>query len=278
METTILFLDKIHNTTLKEKAKNLSIILQSFPTPFYIACSGGLDSRFLAFFSQKLGLNFTLLHCIGNHTDPKESAYLQTWVEKNSLSLKILPINIFTIQEIQFNHKDRCYHCKKIIFQTMLENIHHAPLCDGSHADDKNSYRPGLKALQELKILSPLAMANFSKSDIRQLALYIGLENPMQKAKPCLLTRFPYYTKIELDKINQITIYENICEEFFTHHISSSFDFRIRNIDNKLSLHYTTCIENSILEKLQLTLKQAQLEPLTIKQLSKLSGYFDNEF
>lgn len=272
----MLFLDTISNISLQEKAKKLATLLQSFPTPFYLACSGGLDSRFLAFFAQKISLSPILLHVIGKHTDPQESEYLKTWAEKNSLSLKIFPLDIFSIKEIQYNHKTRCYYCKKKTFQTMLNAINNALLCDGSHSDDKKSYRPGLQALQELKIQSPLAQANLSKEDIRQLANYIELENPNQKAKPCLLTRFPYHTKIEQEKIKQILIYENICEKFFSHHVPYPFDFRIRNIDNELSLHYTHTIEKDLFEKLRLTLIKAQLPPLNFKQLSKLSGYFDN--
>ena len=269
-------LTQIPIKNLQKKAQNLYNILQSLPAPFYIACSGGLDSRFLAFFAQKMHLDFTLLHVIGDHTDIKENNYLQTWAKNNNLSLKIFPISIFDIKAIAYNHKDRCYFCKKKTFEIMLAHINNASLCDGSHTDDKNTYRPGMRALHELNIHSPLAMANFSKNDIKQLATFIQLENPHQKAKPCLLTRFPYNTKIEKEKIQQILEYETICEEFFLQNLSTTFDFRIRNIDNKLCLHYTTPLEETLINKLQTTLIKANLTPIPLTQLSVLSGYFDN--
>ena len=65
-------------------------------------------------------------------------------------------------------------------------------LCDGSNASDRESYRPGLRALEELGVRSPLAEAGLSKDDIHRLAAHTGMDRPDQQARPCLLTRFAY--------------------------------------------------------------------------------------
>lgn len=269
---------------LKQKALALQEILKNFPQPFFIACSGGLDSRFLAFFAKKIGCGFSLLHVTGTHIDPRETAYLNAWSDKHQIPLHSLPLSVLQIPEIARNSKERCYFCKKTTFQNMQNHISQilqdqsvSPvLCDGSHADDKNVYRPGLRALRELGIQSPLALANFCKNDIRSAGKLLGLDNFTQKARPCLLTRLPYDTEIDENTLILLTK----TEEFFEKKLAEIFgenipDFRVRRIDKKLYFHYNKFIEKERISTLQQALKEAKMPVIQFERLTTLSGYFD---
>lgn len=261
---------------LQEKALYLQDILQSCPKPFGIACSGGLDSRFLAFFAKKINCQFSLFHAAGKHIDAKETTYLKEWSKKNNLSLTIVPVDIFLLEQVSHNHKDRCYYCKLHTFQALQSHCSSSVLCDGTHADDSNAYRPGLKALHELSVQSPLALANFTKQDIRELGKAIGLENYQQKARPCLLTRFPYHTEIKDTILQQLIFLEDFFENELTKIYGENIpDFRVRYIHTEFCFHYQQPIQKEVLNTLQTALTQAKLCPVRFEQLSKLSGYFD---
>lgn len=261
---------------LQEKILKLQDILHRYPAPFYIACSGGLDSRFLAFFAQKTQCRFTLIHADGNHIDQNETAYLAEWSKVHALPLQTVSVDVLTEQEVAFNQKDRCYCCKKKTFQTFKTISGDAVLCDGTHADDSGSYRPGLRALKELGIQSPLALANFSKQDIRTAGELLGLDNYSQKARPCLLTRFPYQTAITETMLAALAK----TEDFFDKELHKIYgqnipDFRIRCIDGTFQFHYSTAMQKEYLKALQNAANKAKMPLIEFKQLPQLSGYFD---
>lgn len=271
------FLDSpLADTSLKEKVQKLQDILHKYPSPFYIACSGGLDSRFLAFFAKKIQCRFTLVHADGNHIDQNETAYLDKWSKLHALSLKTVSINVLAEREIAFNQRDRCYYCKKKTFQTFKTITGETVLCDGTHAEDSCSYRPGLRALQELGIQSPLALANFSKQDIRTAGKLLKLDNHTQKARPCLLTRFPYNTAISETMLAELAKTEN----FFDSELHKIYgqnipDFRIRHIDGIFQFHYSSPIQKKHLNALQNAATNAKMPLIEFKRLPRLSGYFD---
>ena len=169
-----------------------------------IAFSGGLDSRFLAFAARMFGYSVTLLHVYGPHVSPHESAFARTWADRHNLPFKRLFLNPLDDARIAANDELRCYFCKKRLFDDLLRLSAPLPLCDGTHASDTSAYRPGRKALRELGIYSPLEMAGFQKDDIRRIGADIGLDIPWQKARPCLLTRFPYGICADVPLLNAL--------------------------------------------------------------------------
>lgn len=261
---------------LQEKARHLKEILKSYTAPFVIACSGGLDSRFLTFFAQKAGCEFSLVHATGKHIDAKETAYLKKWSTAHSLSLTTISLDIFQLEQVLHNHETRCYYCKLHTFKTFQSHFPLCIICDGTHAEDTTAYRPGLQALQELAIQSPLALANFTKQDIRELGKSIGLENYQQKARPCLLTRFPYHTEIKKTILQQVISLEDFFEFELTKIFGTNIpDFRIRALNGEFYFHYQRSLDKEILNTLQTALKQARIDSIKFEQLSKLSGFFD---
>jgi uncharacterized protein len=110
-------------------------------------------------------------------------------------------------EAVRNNPVDRCYLCKKSLFTELLgfagENDFRYVI-DGTNADDTNLYRPGLRALRELGIRSPLLEAGLTKKDIREMLRQEGLPVGNKPAMACLLTRIPYNTTISESMLKMI--------------------------------------------------------------------------
>ena len=170
-------------------------------SPLVLAFSGGLDSRFLAHTAalwSHEGVALHLFHIAGPHVPEEETLAARQWAEARGLPLLLLPVNPLALERVRSNSPQRCYHCKTELFSRLREAVNNHPelgaytICDGTNADDCSMYRPGLRALEELGIRSPLAEAGIGKPLIRSLGRTLGLDNPEQTARPCLLTRFAY--------------------------------------------------------------------------------------
>ena len=108
---------------------------------------------------------------------------------------------------IMNNPIDRCYLCKKHLFHKILEQASELgvfTVLEGTNEDDLHVYRPGIRALKELGIVSPLAEAELTKAEVRELAGEYGLMVASKPATPCLATRFPYGTELSYEKIAQV--------------------------------------------------------------------------
>ena len=163
---------------------------------FALAYSGGLDSRFLAHAAQRFGFEPVLLHIAGPHIPPEETDYARHWAASRELAYEELPADPLDLALVASGDRRRCYACKRNLF-SLLKARTDLPLCDGTNASDAGQYRPGIRAVEELGILSPLASAGLTKADIHRCAALTGMEDPEQKARPCLLTRLPYGMKPE---------------------------------------------------------------------------------
>ena len=114
------------------------------------------------------------------------------------------------------NPADRCYLCKKALFSAFREAAEakgFSYIADGSNADDDNDYRPGMKALQELGIVSPLKDAGLTKADIRILSRELDLPTWDRPSFACLATRFPYGEKITEEKLHKVNEAEELMLE-----------------------------------------------------------------
>jgi uncharacterized protein len=110
-------------------------------------------------------------------------------------------------EEVAANPKDRCYFCKKIEFGAILEEARKRGIntvLDGSNMDDLGDYRPGLQALAELQIFSPLREAGLTKAEIRELSKRFNLPTWDKPAFACLASRIPYGERIDRDKLSRV--------------------------------------------------------------------------
>jgi uncharacterized protein len=160
-----------------------------------MAVSGGLDSRTLFSFSIAAGAEFTPLFFRGSHMTPGETAAASAWLSSNHSSPIVIDLDILEDPGVRANTRERCYHCKSALFRAAADaarEIGVFNILDGTNASDHGEFRPGIRALEELGVRSPLAEAGLTKAEVRALAREIGLEEPDQPARACLLTRFAY--------------------------------------------------------------------------------------
>lgn len=162
-----------------------------------VALSGGVDSRFLCLALQRQGIPFLALHARGPHIPEAESRAAAHWAKGRAIALEMVDFSPLSLPEVVSGSRERCYACKTALLAALRQRLTQrglpdALLCDGSNADDLRAYRPGLRALREAGVLSPLAEAGIAKADIRALGRDWELDDPDQAARPCLLTRYAY--------------------------------------------------------------------------------------
>lgn len=130
---------------------------------------------------------------------------------------KVLYVDEFSDEKIRYNPKDRCYLCKKNIFETikkLAEELQVETILEGTNEDDLHVYRPGIKALKELQIISPLAESHMTKKMVRELAAEYGIEAADRPASPCLATRLPYGTLLDEELLKRIDEGENFLRTY----------------------------------------------------------------
>ncbi|MCI8637569.1 MAG: ATP-dependent sacrificial sulfur transferase LarE [Coprococcus sp.] len=128
----------------------------------------------------------------------------------------VIQINELMEAGIMDNPPDRCYRCKRYLFSKMKEKAGELGakiLLEGTNEDDMHVYRPGIRALGELGIRSPLAEAGFTKAEVRRLAAEYGLSVAEKPASPCLATRFPYGTRLDYREMEKVAEGEEFLKE-----------------------------------------------------------------
>lgn len=160
--------------------------------PLCVALSGGLDSRFLTHAALLAGCDVLAAHAAGPHVPEAESAWARAWAVARGVPLVEVAFNPLEVPEVRENGRERCYFCKRALVAALRAAAGERTLCDGTNADDFGQWRPGLRALREAGVRSPLAEAGLSKAALRRSGADSGLERPDQSARPCLLTRWAY--------------------------------------------------------------------------------------
>ncbi len=173
-----------------------------------VAFSGGVDSAFLLKAANialpgqiKAYMAETSLHPLGDRETAVRLA------DELKVPLEIIKIDEFSNPDILENPVNRCYLCKKMIFSMLLAKTKEDCfpfLADGTNADDMKVYRPGIAALSELCVLSPLKEMGYTKQEIRRDAHALGISVAQRPSAPCLATRLPYGTKITKELLRKI--------------------------------------------------------------------------
>ncbi|EHI56433.1 hypothetical protein HMPREF9333_00295 [Johnsonella ignava ATCC 51276] len=119
-------------------------------------------------------------------------------------------------EKVLMNDVKRCFYCKYTLFSRAKQTAYELGakyVFDGTNKSDLGVYRPGLAALKELGIISPLAECGFEKSDVRLLAAELGISVAKRPSAPCLATRFPYGSKLPLDKFEMVDTGEKLLRQ-----------------------------------------------------------------
>lgn len=205
---------------LKDKEERLQELLRKFTSdPVVLAFSSGADSSLLlkelTLISPEVRLLPVFIDSFLNPRSSLESA--QSFCKSLNLELTVLSVNELNHPLILNNDKSRCYHCKSLLFKTLKEYAKAqgaATVMDGTNYDDLFVYRPGLQALRELKILSPLALSALTKEEIRALGKEYQLKATAAPSSPCLATRFPYGTPLTRGDLERVAMAESCLKKF----------------------------------------------------------------
>ena len=174
-----------------------------------VACSGGVDSTFLLKTAcEVLGANNVIaLFADTPLLPPGENREIEKLASLIGCRLLKVELNPLSWPDFTANPQDRCYLCKKKIYITFVERLADldiSMLMDGTNLDDLDDYRPGLLALEELGIVTPLADARLTKAEIRQLSRVKNLPNWNKPSSSCLATRIATDQIINQDKLDII--------------------------------------------------------------------------
>jgi uncharacterized protein len=172
-----------------------------------VAFSGGVDSSFLCHAAVKaLGDRAVAITVVSPMLPQSEIAGAANFAA--GIGIKHVLVEETEIEEaVAANPKERCYFCKKIEFGTILQAAKERGIdtvLDGSNLDDLGDYRPGLKALEELRILSPLRKVSLTKAEIRELSRRFELPTWDKPAFACLASRIPYGERIDREKLARV--------------------------------------------------------------------------
>jgi len=188
-----------------EKTLKLDSIIKDLNS-FVVAFSGGVDSTFLLHRAHTIRKSAVIGITIRTPYIPEKE--IDDAIEfTSSFGIKHDIIDIPFPEQIRNNPVDRCYSCKKTIFTDLLEYArenNYPFVIDGTNDDDVNDYRPGLQALTELGVRSPLLESGLTKTEIRELSREADLDIWDKPAMACLLTRIPYDTEVNEEALRLV--------------------------------------------------------------------------
>jgi uncharacterized protein len=192
---------------IQQKYENLKKYLLSLES-VAVAFSAGVDSTLLLKVASTILKDKVIAITAKSQSFPKrELNQAIQFCKKENIKHVIYSSEELNIKGFSKNPKNRCYLCKKELFSKILKlakinNIKH--IVEGSNIDDNSDYRPGLKAIEELNIKSPLKVANFNKKEIRVLSKKLNLASWNKQSFACLSSRFAYGEHITLKRLNMI--------------------------------------------------------------------------
>lgn len=180
-------------------------------TDLMVAFSGGVDSSLLlktaCLAAEETGrrvyavMVHTRMHPVGDREVAARVA------AEMGAEFILLPVDELDGAGIGENPADRCYLCKRYLFSRIKEEAGRRKIpavVEGTNADDLHAYRPGIRAVRELGIRSPLAELGISKEEVRRLAKEYGISVSDRPSAPCLATRFPYGTRLSYDRMEKV--------------------------------------------------------------------------
>ena len=173
-----------------------------------VGFSGGVDSSFLLAVAHEV-LKDKVIAVTGSDASvaERELKEAEAFCREHGITHVICSIDPMKDERYRSNGPDRCYYCKRMIFSEIKRiaggyGIEHT--AEGSNVDDLGDYRPGLKAVAELDVKSPLRTAGLTKADIRNISKAMGLKTWSKPAYACLASRVAYGEEITAEKLHMI--------------------------------------------------------------------------
>ena len=198
-----------------------------------LAFSGGVDSSYLLYAARQLGADVKAYYVKTAFQPEFEYQDALRLASQLGADIQVLTLDVLACPDVTVNPKNRCYFCKQHIFGNILRQAKadgYDTVLDGTNASDQVSDRPGMKALQEMKVLSPLRLTGLTKAEIRRLSREAGLFTWDKPSYACLATRIPAGTEITGADLARTEWAED-------HLMSLGFrDLRVRQLSGDLAL------------------------------------------
>ena len=184
---------------IERKWAHLKALLHDMQTAV-LAYSGGVDSSLLLrAASEVMGSHLIAVTAVSETYPAGELSAAEEFARSQGVMHRVLHTEELDSESFVRNTPDRCYHCKKELFEKlrhMAESEGISTVIEGSNTDDLRDYRPGRKAAQEFSVRSPLVEAGISKAEVRELARTLKLAVWDKPSLACLSSRIPYGTRI----------------------------------------------------------------------------------
>ncbi|HHT20537.1 MAG TPA: ATP-dependent sacrificial sulfur transferase LarE [Tissierellia bacterium] len=212
--------------------EKLQVFFQQNPK-LALGFSGGVDSSYLLYAAKACGADVKP-YFIKSQFQPRfelEDAIKLS--QQLGVELQIIELDLTAHEQVLNNPADRCYHCKKLVFEQIIQQARqdgYQVFIDGNNASDDDRDRPGMKAVKELAVLSPLREAGLTKDDVRELSWQADLFTWNKPSYACLATRIPTGTAITQDGLEKVEQAEDRLFEL------GFYDYRIRVMDTTAKL------------------------------------------
>lgn len=206
----------------EQKYENLKQYLQQLGS-LAVAFSGGVDSTFLLKTAKEvLGDHVIAVTARSCSFPERELCEAKAFCEKENIKHIVCESEELEIEGFRQNPKNRCYLCKKELFEKIWEIAKKhdiAYVAEGSNMDDNGDYRPGLQAVAELGVKSPLREAELYKQEIRELSKTLGLPTWDKQSFACLSSRFVYGETISEEKLRMVDKAEQLLLDLGFHQV-----------------------------------------------------------
>jgi len=183
-----------------------------------IALSGGVDSALVAYAAFKKLESSAIAVTADYKTLSKEELETSKQI-CSEIGIQQIFLNYNELENEDFtkNDSNRCFHCRMELGDHLIKLAKEYSvdvIVDGTNVDDLGDYRPGIEALKQNGIRSPLVETNFSKSQIRKEAKSVGLSVFDKPSNSCLASRIPWGQRVTAEKLTRIELAENIVKQF----------------------------------------------------------------
>lgn len=239
-----------------------------------IAYSGGCDSHFLYEVArQTLGRDQVLaVLCQGAMMSQEDIEDARALLGDGQYV--IVQVDVLKVDAFLHNTRQRCYECKKMIMSEVIKQAHHQGftyVLDGRNEDDNDVYRPGIRACEELGILSPLSMVHMRKDTIRQYSKELNIRTYNKPSNACLASRFPYDTLLSVEKLKLVSDAESLLHQIGIFHARVRVHERIARIEVEKKDFQKVLDHQEIIDEM----KKLGFDYITLDLEGIMSGRYD---
>ena len=266
---------EIMDDHLLEKYDELKEYLRTLQS-VVIAFSSGVDSTFLLYAAKEaLGDKNVMAVTASSCSFPRrELEEAISYCKQLGIRHEIVESEELKIEGFSHNPINRCYLCKRELFGKILDLAARegfAVVAEGSNTDDDGDYRPGLTAVAELDIKSPLRHVGFSKEQIRILSKYLGLPTWNKQSFACLSSRFPYGEEITEKKLDMVDKAEQLLLDLGFHQLRVRIHQNIARIE-LMPGEFGRFMEDEIRKKVYSELKKLGFTYVTLDIMGYRTG------